>query len=200
MQDPDTIYLWHDTKIAAKTHLEPNIFFGPEVTIEEGVTVKAFSHIEGAYVKSGAVIGPFARLRPGTVLQEDVRIGNFVEVKNATLGKGSKANHLGYIGDATLGENVNFSCGAITVNYDGFEKHQTTIGDNVMVGSNASLIAPITIGDGAFVAAGSTLTEDVPADALALTRPEAQIRKGWAAKYREIKAAIKEKKQRKKSA
>ncbi len=194
MQDPETVYLWHDTKIASSAHLEPNIFFGPDVKIAERVTIKAFSHLEGAHVKSGATIGPFARLRPGTVLSEDVRIGNFVEVKNSSLGKGSKANHLGYIGDAALGENVNFSCGAITVNYDGFEKHKTIIGDSVMVGSNASLIAPIKIGDGAFVAAGSTLTENVPADALAMTRPDTQIKKGWAAKYREIKAAIKRKK------
>ncbi len=200
MQDPATVYLWHDTDIAPGTRIEPNVYFGPYVWIEGPAHIRAFSHLEGTHIKAGATIGPFARIRPKTIIEENARIGNFVEVKNATIGKGSKANHLGYIGDATLGENVNFSCGAITVNYDGFEKHPTTIGDNAMIGSNASLIAPISIGDGAFVAAGSTLTEDVPADALALTRPEAQIRKGWAAKYREIKAAKKEKKQHKKSA
>lgn len=191
MQDPSSVYLWHDTKIAAGTTLEPNIVFRAGVKIEENVTLKAFCHIEGAHIKSGAIIGPFARLRPGTELSENVKIGNFVEVKNAQLGKGSKANHLGYIGDATLGENVNFSCGAITVNYDGFDKHKTDIGDDVMVGSNVSLVAPVMIGDGAFLAAGSTITEDIEADALAIERGTAETKHGWAELYRKTKEKAK---------
>jgi len=191
MIDPATVYLRHDTKIAGGTILEPNIFFGSNVTIENDVTIKAFSHIEGAHIKSGAIIGPFARLRPETQIGQDVRIGNFVEVKKSKIGKGSKLNHHGYVGDTEMGEGVNFSCGAITVNYDGFQKHKTIIGDNVMVGSNVSLVAPIEIGDGAFLAAGSTLTANVESDALSMTRTKAETKPGWAAKYRKIKSAAK---------
>ena len=199
MQNPDTVYLWHDTKIAAGCTLEPNIYFGPEVTLEAGVHIKAFSHIEGAHVKSGARVGPFARLRPGSEIGKDVGIGNFVEIKKSTIGERSKIGHLAYVGDTTMGEDVNFSAGAITVNYDGFQKHQTIIGKNVMVGSNVNLVAPVQIDDGAFVAAGSTITEDVPADSLSIARDTAEIRKGWAAKYRKIKEAAQRKKGRKKA-
>ncbi len=168
--DPNTVYFSPDTKIGQDTVISQNVVFGAGVTIEKNVEIRAFCHIEGANIKSGAVIGPFARLRPGSEISEDAKIGNFVEIKNAKIGKGSKANHLGYIGDAELGDHVNFGCGAITVNYDGKKKSKTIIGDNVMIGSNSSLIAPITIEDGAYVAAGSTLTLNVERDALAVGR------------------------------
>jgi bifunctional UDP-N-acetylglucosamine pyrophosphorylase/glucosamine-1-phosphate N-acetyltransferase len=152
--------------------------------VGDNVTIHAFSHIEGAHIAPGAHIGPFARLRPGTQIGENVKIGNFVEVKNSTMGKGAKANHLAYIGDADIGVGVNFSCGAITVNYDGFEKHRTVVGDDAFVGCNANLIAPITVGRGALVAAGSTLAKDVPADALAVAREKPMIKEGYAATRR----------------
>lgn len=193
MQDPATVYLWHDTKIASPCTLEPNIYCGPAVTIEKNTTIKAFTHLEGTHIKSGASIGPFARLRPGAKIAQDVRIGNFVEIKNAQIGERSKIGHLAYVGDACLDEDVNFSAGAITVNYDGFQKHQTIIGKNVMIGSNVNLVAPIQVGDDAFVAAGSTITEDVPSGALSIAREPSEIRKGWAAKYRKIKQAAKDK-------
>ncbi len=170
LQDPNTVYFSYDTEIGQDTIIGANCVFGAGVKIEDNVEIKAFSHFEGAVVKSGAVIGPFARLRPGADIGNDARIGNFVEIKNSKIGKGAKANHLGYIGDAELGDNSNFGCGAITVNYDGLNKSKTVIGKNVMIGSNASLIAPINIADGAYVAAGSTLTKDVPSDALAIGR------------------------------
>jgi len=199
MQDPDTVYLWHDTKIGSDCIIEPNVYFGPEVTLDKAVHIKAFSHIEGAHVKSGARIGPFARLRPGTEIGEAAGIGNFVEIKKSKIGARSKIGHLAYVGDTQMGEDVNFSAGAITVNYDGFEKHQTTIGKNVMVGSNVNLVAPVQIDDGAFIAAGSTITKNVPADALSISREPSEIREGWAAKYRKIKAAAQRKKERKKA-
>jgi bifunctional UDP-N-acetylglucosamine pyrophosphorylase/glucosamine-1-phosphate N-acetyltransferase len=168
--DPNTVYFSADTVIGRDVVVGQHVVFGEGVTIETGADIKAFCHIEGAVIKSGAAIGPFARLRPGTEISEDAKIGNFVEVKNAKIGKGSKANHLGYIGDAEIGDHTNFGCGAITVNYDGKYKSKTTIGNNVMIGSNSSLIAPITIDDGAYVAAGSTLTHNVPKDDLAIAR------------------------------
>ena len=191
MTDPSTVYFHHDTKIANGVTIEPNVFFGPNVSVSEKVTIKAFCHIEGAYIESGAIIGPFARLRPETKIGQNVRIGNFVEIKKSTIGKGAKINHHGYVGDCDMGAGVNFSCGAITVNYDGFNKHKTIIGDDVMVGSNVSLIAPITIGNGAFLAAGSTLTNNVESDALEMTKRTPETKKGWAAKYRKIKSAAK---------
>lgn len=189
--DPDSVYFSWDTKIGQDVIIEPHVFFGPKVKIASNVQIKAFSHIEDAEIASGAVIGPFARLRPGADIREDVKIGNFVEVKKATLHKGAKANHFGYIGDAEIGAGTNFSCGAITANYDGYEKHKTIIGENVMVGSNVNLIAPVTIGDGAFLAAGSTISDDVPADALAKERSTQEHHEGWAAKNRESKLAAK---------
>ncbi len=182
--DPATTYLHHDTVIGKDSIIEPSVFFGPGVTIGEAVHIKAFSHIEETKIAKGAVVGPFARLRPGTVLEEGVRIGNFVEVKKSKIGKHSKIPHLAYVGDTTMGADVNFSAGAITVNYDGFEKHETHIGKGVMIGSNVNLIAPLTIDDGAFVAAGSTVTLDVPADALSIARDIGKIREGWAKAYR----------------
>lgn len=168
--DPNTVYFSSDTEIGRDTVIGPSVSFGPNVTIEDNVTIKAFSHIEGATIKSGAQIGPFARIRPDTVIEEDARIGNFVEVKNSRIGKGAKANHLGYIGDAELGSHSNFGCGAITVNYDGLKKSKTKIGKNVMIGSNSALIAPIEIADGAYIAAGSTLTKNVEQDELVIAR------------------------------
>lgn len=190
MLDPSTVYLHYDTVIEPGTLIEPNVFCGPGVTIKAGCHIKAFTHMEGAILHENVTVGPFARLRPGTVLEDDVRIGNFVEVKKSLIGAGSKVSHLGYVGDCVMGKDVNFSAGAITVNYDGFEKHQTTIGDNVIVGSNVNLIAPISIDDGAFIAAGSTITKDVPTDALSISRDAGKIREGWAAEYRRRKAAI----------
>ncbi len=191
LQDPTTVYFHHDTKIGQGTTIEPNVFFGPGVEIADHVTIKAFCHFEATKIDSGATVGPFARLRPGTHIEQDVRIGNFVEIKKSRIGKGSKVNHLAYVGDTDMGEDTNFSAGAITVNYDGFQKHQTTIGKGVMIGSNVNLVAPVQIDDGAFVAAGSTITEDVPADSLSVERTKAEIRTGWAAAYRKLKSGKK---------
>lgn len=170
LQDPNTIYFHWDTQIGNDVTIGASTVFGAEVKIDGDVEILPFSHIEGAHVRSGAKIGPFARLRPGSDIGENAKIGNFVEVKNSKIGEGAKANHLGYIGDAELGAHSNFGCGAITVNYDGKTKSKTKIGKNVMIGSNSSLVAPIEIGDNAYVAAGSTLTKNVPADALAIGR------------------------------
>jgi bifunctional UDP-N-acetylglucosamine pyrophosphorylase/glucosamine-1-phosphate N-acetyltransferase len=186
--DPASVSFAADTVIAADVVIEPHVFFGPNVRVARDVTIKAFSHIEGASIGSGAVIGPFARLRPGTVLGEDVRIGNFVETKAARFGDGAKANHLSYLGDATIGAGSNIGAGTITCNYDGFRKARTTLGEGVFVGSNTALVAPVSIGDGAIIGAGSTITRDVPPDALALTRPEQRIRAGTAAVFRARKS------------
>lgn len=188
IQDPSTVYFHHDTQIAADVMIEPSVFFGAGVKIEQGVHIKAFCHIEGAHVGAGTTLGPFARLRPGANIGEQTRIGNFVEIKKSKIGNRSKVSHFGYIGDATVGEDVNFGCGAITVNYDGQNKFETIIEDNVMIGSNANLVAPVTVKAGAFIAAGSTITTDVPADALALERTEMEIREGWASQRRKDKA------------
>ncbi len=168
--DPNTVYFAADTVVAPDTVIGASVVFGEKVTIESDVEIRAFCHIEGAHIQSGAVIGPFARIRPTSVIKQDAKIGNFVEVKNSTIGVGAKANHLGYIGDAELGDHSNFGCGAITVNYDGKVKSKTTIGKYVMVGSNASLIAPLTVEDGAYIAAGSTITQNIPEDTLAVSR------------------------------
>jgi bifunctional UDP-N-acetylglucosamine pyrophosphorylase/glucosamine-1-phosphate N-acetyltransferase len=191
MIHPETVYFWHDTKIAHDVTIEPSVFFGPGVSVESGVVIKSFSHLEGVHVHAKASIGPFARIRPGTIIGEEVKIGNFVEIKKSHIGAGSKINHLGYVGDTAMGQDVNFSCGAITVNYDGFEKHPTTIGNNVMIGSNVNLVAPVEIGEGAFIAAGTTVTKSVPGDALSIERGEARMIDGWAAKYRSMKSSKK---------
>ncbi|MCK5284993.1 MAG: bifunctional UDP-N-acetylglucosamine diphosphorylase/glucosamine-1-phosphate N-acetyltransferase GlmU [Alphaproteobacteria bacterium] len=190
MLDPTSVYLHYDTKIAHRVLIEPHVFFGRNVTIEENVIIKGFSHIEESYIKRNAIIGPFARLRPGSKIGEEVKIGNFVEIKKSNIGNRSKINHLAYVGDTEMGEEVNFSAGAITVNYDGFEKHKTIINNNVMIGSNVNLVAPLSINEGAFIAAGSTITVNVPADALAISRSKTRTIKKWAAKYRKRKAAI----------
>lgn len=191
LTDPATVFLSWDTKIGRDVVIGPNVVIGPGVVIGDDVTIHAFCHLEGARIDHGCVVGPFARLRPGTHLWQNVRVGNFVEVKNSLLHDGVKANHLAYIGDAEIGAGTNYSCGAITANYDGFEKFKTIIGDNVMVGSNVTLVAPVTIGAGAYLAAGSTVTKDVPADALSVERAEPRLIEGWAARNRTRKSTRK---------
>jgi bifunctional UDP-N-acetylglucosamine pyrophosphorylase/glucosamine-1-phosphate N-acetyltransferase len=164
--------------------IEPNVVFGPGVVVEEGAVIRAFSHLEGAYVGRGARVGPFARLRPGARLGADVHIGNFVEVKEAEIEQGAKANHLAYIGDARVGEGANVGAGTITCNYDGTAKHRTDIGKGAFIGSNSALVAPVAIGDNAYVGSGSVITADVPADALALGRGRQVVKEGWAARLR----------------
>ena len=189
--DPDTVYFSADTKLGRDVVIEPNVFFGPKVTVGDEVEILANSHIEGAVIAKGARIGPFVRLRPGAEIGENAHVGNFVEIKKAVIGKGAKANHLTYIGDAIVGAGSNIGAGTITCNYDGYEKHLTDIGENVFVGSNTALVAPVKIGNGVNIAAGSVVTKDVPSDALAISRPELQIKSGWAARYRAVKQAAK---------
>jgi len=181
---PETVFFSHDTVLGRDVVIEPNVVFGPGVTVEDQVVIHAFSHLEGATVRTGAHIGPYARLRPGADIGAKARVGNFVEVKAATLGEGAKANHLSYIGDASVGADANIGAGTITCNYDGFFKYRTDIGAGAFVGSNSALVAPVKVGEGAIVGAGSVLTRDVPADALALVRPQQQEKPGWAAKFR----------------
>jgi len=184
---PETVWFAWDTKIGRDVTIGPNVVFGPGVTIADGVTIHAFCHIEGARVESGAIIGPYARLRPGAEIGADAHVGNFVEIKKARLGPGAKANHLTYIGDAEVGAKSNIGAGTITCNYDGFGKYPTKIGANAFIGSNTALVAPVTIGDGAITGAGSVITRDVPADALAVTRAPQKALEGWAARFRESK-------------
>ncbi len=167
---PDTVFFSHDTKLAPGCVLEPNIVFGPQVTIHKGSRILAFSHVEGATIQTGSTVGPFARLRPGTQLDKNVKVGNFVEIKKSHLQEGTKVSHLSYIGDAVLESNVNIGAGTITCNYDGVNKHKTHIEQGAFIGSNSSLVAPVTIGQGALVGAGSVITKDVPKDSLSLTR------------------------------
>jgi bifunctional UDP-N-acetylglucosamine pyrophosphorylase/glucosamine-1-phosphate N-acetyltransferase len=181
---PETVFLSTDTVLAPDVTIAPNVIFGPGVTIGEGTEIRAFSHLEGCTVGCGAIIGPFARLRPGTVVGDGAHVGNFVELKAASLGAGAKANHLSYIGDAAIGAGTNIGAGTITVNYDGFAKHRTTVGERAFIGSNTSLIAPVDIGDGALVVAGSVITEDVPEDAMAFGRARQTTKPGRAALFR----------------
>ena len=180
LQAPDTVYFAHDTVVGRDAVIEPNVVFGPQVTIESGATIRAFSHLEGCHVSRGAVVGPYARLRPGAELAENVRIGNFVEVKNAQIAEGAKVNHLSYIGDATVGAATNIGAGTITCNYDGVFKHRTVIGERVFVGSNTMLVAPVSLGDDSMTASGSVITRDVPAAALALSRAPQEVKPGLA--------------------
>lgn len=182
---PETVFFAHDVEIGQDVLVEPNVVFGPGARIESGATVRSFSHVEGARVAAGAIVGPYARLRPGADIGEKARIGNFVEVKAAIVEAGAKANHLAYIGDARVGAKANVGAGTITCNYDGFNKHKTDIGAGAFIGSNTALVAPVKVGDGAIVGAGSTIGRDVPADALALERAEQAERPGWAAKFRD---------------
>ncbi len=184
---PSTVWFSHDTRLGRDVTLEPNVFFGPGVTVADNVVIRANCHIEGATIAGGAIIGPFARLRPGADIGENVHIGDFVEVKSARLDAGAKANHLAYIGDAHIGAKTNIGAGTITANYDGFDKFRTEIGAGVSIGSNAVLIAPVTIGDGASVAAGSVISRNVAADALAIARGQQVEKPDWARKFREKK-------------
>jgi bifunctional UDP-N-acetylglucosamine pyrophosphorylase/glucosamine-1-phosphate N-acetyltransferase len=181
---PETVWLSYDTKIGRDVIIEPNVFFGPGVTVEDGAEIKANCHVERARIGKNSRIGPFARLRPGAVLGTDVHIGNFVEVKNVTLGVGAKANHLSYLGDGTVGAGANIGAGTIFCNYDGFAKHRTEVGEGAFVGSNTSLVAPVKVGDGAYIGSGSVITKNVAAGALALERSAQEERPGWAAKFR----------------
>ncbi|MET0606093.1 MAG: bifunctional UDP-N-acetylglucosamine diphosphorylase/glucosamine-1-phosphate N-acetyltransferase GlmU [Beijerinckiaceae bacterium] len=190
---PEAVFLSFDTKVGRDVVIEPNVIIGPGVTIEDDVVVRAFSHLEGAHVSASAQVGPYARLRPGAKLGPKSRIGNFVEVKNAEIGAGAKANHLAYIGDASVGANSNIGAGVITCNYDGFNKTRTTIGEGAFVGTNSSLVAPVTIGDGAYIGSGSVITRDVPKDALAVGRGRQEMREGWAAAWRKRYAHLKKK-------
>lgn len=188
---PETVWFAYDTVIGRDVTVEPNVFFGPGVTIADNVVIHAFSHIEGATIARGAEVGPYARLRPGAVLEEKSKIGNFVEMKKARLGKGAKANHLTYLGDAEIGAGANIGAGTITCNYDGFFKYKTVIGEGAFIGSNSALVAPVSIGAGAIVGAGSTVTADVSTDALALIRPEQKEKAGWAKRFRDAMTAKK---------
>ena len=183
---PETVWFSHDTRIGRDVVIEPNVFFGPGVTVGDNVLIRANCHIEGAIIGAGARIGPFARLRPGAALAEDVHIGNFVEVKNVAMAAGSKANHLAYLGDGTVGRDANIGAGTIFCNYDGFNKHKTEIGEAAFIGSNSSLVAPVKIGAGAYVGSGSVITKNVAAGSLALERSAQEERPGWAEKFRSL--------------
>ena len=190
---PETVFLSADTKFGRDVVVEPYVIFGEKVTVEDGAVIHAFSHLVGAHVGKGVSVGPFARLRPGTQLGEGSRIGNFVEVKEAVIEAGAKANHLSYIGDAFVGANANVGAGTITCNYDGADKHRTTIGKGAFIGSNSALVAPVEIGEGAYVGSGSVITQNVPADALALARGRQTIKEGWASRLRGLKSLGKKK-------
>ncbi len=191
MQAPETVFLSADTVIESDVTLEPNIVFGPKVVIGKSAQIKAFCHLEGAQVGEGSVVGPFARLRPGTQLHEETKVGNFVEIKNAVVEQGAKVNHLTYIGDAEIGKAANIGAGTITCNYDGMNKHKTVIGANAFIGSNSALVAPVTIGDGAYVASGSVITEDIPSQAMGIGRGRQANKEGYGAQIRERNAKIK---------
>ncbi len=182
---PETVFLSSDTKFGRDVVVEPFVVFGPGVMVEDNAVIRSFSHLERAHVGKAAMVGPYARLRPGARLQEQVHIGNFVEVKEAVIEAGAKANHLSYIGDATVGAGTNVGAGTITCNYDGVAKHRTEIGKNAFIGSNSALVAPVKIGDGAYVGSGSVITHDVPAAALALARGRQVIKDGWARRLRQ---------------
>jgi bifunctional UDP-N-acetylglucosamine pyrophosphorylase/glucosamine-1-phosphate N-acetyltransferase len=192
---PETVFFALDTHIGRDAIIGPNVIFGPGVTIESGAEIKGFCHLEGCHISRGATVGPFARLRPGAELAEDVHVGNFVEIKNAILDEGVKVGHLTYIGDADIGEHTNIGAGTVTCNYDGVMKHRTTIGKRAFIGSDTMLVAPVTIGDGALTASGSVITEDVPAEAVAIGRARQVTKPGLATrmfeKLRAIKAAQK---------
>lgn len=188
---PETVFFSHDTQLGRDVVVEPHVVFGPGVRVADTVTIHSFSHIEGASIASGAEIGPYARLRPGADIGIKAKVGNFVEIKKATLGEGAKANHLSYIGDASVGAGANIGAGTITCNYDGYFKYRTEIGAGAFIGSNSALVAPVKVGAGAIVGAGSVLTQDVSEDALALVRPAQSEKAGWARRFREVMTAKK---------
>jgi bifunctional UDP-N-acetylglucosamine pyrophosphorylase/glucosamine-1-phosphate N-acetyltransferase len=190
---PETVHLAADTTFGHDVVVEPYVVFGPGVTVEDEAVIHSFSHIVGAHIGKGASVGPFARLRPGTKLGERSRIGNFVEVKEASVEAGAKANHLAYIGDGRVGEGANIGAGTIFCNYDGADKHHTDVGKAAFIGSNSALVAPVKIGDGAYVGSGSVITRDVPPDALAIARGRQTVKEGWAVRIREMKAMSKKK-------
>lgn len=188
---PETVFFGLDTYIGRDTTIAPNVFFGAGVTVESGAEIKSFCHLEGCHISRGAVVGPFARLRPGAELAEDVHVGNFVEIKNAILDEGVKVGHLTYLGDAHVGEFTNIGAGTITCNYDGVMKHRTTIGKRAFIGSDTMLVAPVKVGDGALTASGSVITQDVPPEALAISRAAQQNKAGLATKLFDRLKAIK---------
>ena len=192
MPAPDTVMLSYDTKVAPGSVIEPYVVFGPGVTVGRA-QIRAFSYLEQARVADGAIIGPYARLRPGADIGEDAHIGNFVEVKNVSVGKGAKANHLAYLGDGSVGAGANIGAGVIFCNYDGFNKHRTEIGQGAFIGSNSALVAPVAIGEGAYIGSGSVVVKAVAADALAVSRAPQVEKPGWAARFR---AMMKERKSR----
>jgi bifunctional UDP-N-acetylglucosamine pyrophosphorylase/glucosamine-1-phosphate N-acetyltransferase len=194
MLAPETVHFSWDTRIAPGAVIEQFVVFAPGVTVETGAVIRAFSHLEGAVVRSGALIGPYARLRPGAEIGEEAHIGNFVEVKKVKVGKGAKANHLAYLGDGSVGAGANIGAGTIFCNYDGFDKYDTHVGEGAFVGSNSSLVAPVTIGAGAYTGSGSVIVEDVASDALGLGRGRQVEKAGWAAAFRKMKLAEKAKK------
>lgn len=181
---PETVFFSHDTRLGRDVVVEPHVWFGLGVTVEDGALIHAFSHLEGAHVGAGGSIGPFARLRPGAALADNVRIGNFVEIKNAELATGVKINHLSYVGDSTVGRGANVGAGTVTCNYDGHRKHRTEIGEGAFIGTNSSLVAPVRIGAGAYIGSGSVITEDVPEGALGLGRARQAVKEGWAARLK----------------
>jgi len=181
---PETVFLSWDTVLAPDVVVEPHVIFGPGVSVAPGATIRGFSHLAGVTVEAGAIVGPFARLRPGSRVGEGAHVGNFVELKAATLGAGAKANHLSYIGDATVGARANVGAGTITANYDGVMKHRTEIGAGASIGSNAVLVAPVSVGEGAIVGAGTTVTTDVAADAIAVARPQLSVSQRSAERHR----------------
>ncbi|WP_298303929.1 bifunctional UDP-N-acetylglucosamine diphosphorylase/glucosamine-1-phosphate N-acetyltransferase GlmU [uncultured Erythrobacter sp.] len=183
LKAPDSVFFSHDTKLGRDVTIDPHVVFGPGVTVADDVHIKAYTHLEGATLATGAQAGPFARLRPGAVMEENSFVGNFVEMKKATLGAGAKASHLSYIGDATVGKDANIGAGTITCNYDGYFKYQTVIGERAFIGSNSALIAPVTIGDDAIVAAGSAVSRDVGAGDLRMVRAEQLVKQGWADRF-----------------
>jgi bifunctional UDP-N-acetylglucosamine pyrophosphorylase/glucosamine-1-phosphate N-acetyltransferase len=187
----ETVFFSYDTQIGAGTVIEPNVVFGPGVFVEERVVLRSFSYFEHSRICLGAIVGPFARLRPGAVIGKDAHIGNFVEVKNTIVGEGAKANHLAYLGDGEVGAKVNIGAGTIFGNYDGFFKYRTIIGDGAFIGSNSVLVAPVSVGSGGYIGSGSVVTNDVPADGLALGRGRQVIKDGWAKLFRQEKIEMK---------
>jgi bifunctional UDP-N-acetylglucosamine pyrophosphorylase / glucosamine-1-phosphate N-acetyltransferase len=188
---PETIFLSADTQIGSDVLIEPHVLIGPSVVFADNATIRSFCHIEGARIGSGAVVGPFARLRPGAVIGEGAHVGNFVEIKNAQIESGAKINDLCYVGDARVGVKANVGAGTITCNYDGISKHFTDIGPGAFVGSNTALVAPVKIGDCAYVGSGSVIDRDIENDALALERAPLVIKPGWAKRFRSVREARK---------